>query len=130
MKTQEQKQEEAKKKREVLISLSRKARKIRDIRTQTAADIKEAAFWESRTINEMLFEILYRRGEAKDFKTFWQWKDEGKTIKKGEKAFLIWGQPIKAHHKTEAKPETETPDQDEEFKYWPICYLFSNLQVN
>ena len=133
MKTKEQKQEDAKQKRTVLISLSQKARKVRDERVRKSETEEEAIYWSTRTVNEMLFKILYKKGEAQEFKTFWQWKEEEKTIKKGEHAYLIWGQPIKARTKKEEKPTPATtegnPQTEDEFKYWPICYLFSNLQV-
>ena len=67
-----------------------------------------------------------------EFKTFHDWKKQGFAVRKGEKAFLVWGKPLK-------KKETEKP-QDvptdamtlndlTDNKYFPICYLFSNLQV-
>lgn len=130
MKTSTEKQEAAKKKREVLKSISRKARIIRELRSQTAANEHDAMYWASQTINEMLFKVLYRKGEATEFKTFWQWKTEGKTIKKGEKAYLIWGQPLRVNPKAkEEKPKEKEAESDSEFDFWPICYLFSNLQV-
>ena len=59
----------------------------------------------------------------KEFKTFHQWKEEGATVRKGEKAFLIWGQPRRGEQVPEGSNEPE------EYKYWPICYLFANTQV-
>ncbi len=47
----------------------------------------------------------------------------GFTINKGSKAFIIWGQPRKAEQAPEGNEEPE------EYKYWPICYLFANTQV-
>lgn len=58
-----------------------------------------------------------------EFKTFHQWKEEGATVRKGEKAFLIWGQPRRGEQVPEGSNEPE------EYKYWPICYLFANTQV-
>lgn len=76
------------------------------------------------SVNEGLKEIYQETNpEIEEFKTFWQWKEEGATVRKGEKAFLIWGQPRKA---------SQVPDgatEPEEFKYWPLCYLFANTQV-
>jgi len=76
------------------------------------------------SVNEGLKEIYQETNpEIEEFKTFWQWKEEGATVRKGEKAFLIWGQPRKA---------SQVPDgatEPEEFKYWPVCYLFANTQV-
>lgn len=56
-------------------------------------------------------------------KTFNQWKKDGKSIKKGEKALCLWGSP--KHKGEENEQETETDKLD----FYPICYVFSNLQV-
>jgi hypothetical protein len=74
------------------------------------------------SINEALIDI-YTTTEHREFKTFWEWKDEGYNIKKGVTSFKVWGRP-KQSHRQEPKE-----GQDDEFKYWPICYLFSNAQV-
>ena len=76
------------------------------------------------SVNEGLKEI-YEKSDPniEEFKTFWQWKDEGYTIKKGSKAFLIWGQPRKGSQVAEGSEEPE------EYNYWPLCYLFANTQV-
>jgi len=75
------------------------------------------------SVNEGLIQLYTADGEHSTFKTFQQWKDEGKFIIKGSKAFVIWGSPRKA-----VRPEAEE-GEDDEFKYWPLCYLFSNKQV-
>ena len=76
------------------------------------------------SINEGLKEI-YEASDSniEEFRTFWQWKDEGYTIQKGAKAFLIWGQPRKGSQVAEGGEEPE------DYKYWPLCYLFANTQV-
>jgi len=76
------------------------------------------------SVNEGLKEI-YEKSDSniEEFRTFWQWKDEGYTINKGSKAFLIWGQPRKGSQIAEGS------DEPEDYKYWPLCYLFANTQV-
>ncbi len=76
------------------------------------------------SINEGLKEI-YEKSDpnTEQFRTFGQWKDDGYTIQKGAKAFLIWGQPRRGSQIAEGS------DEPEEFKYWPLCYLFANTQV-
>ena len=76
------------------------------------------------SVNEGLKEI-YEKSDSniEEFRTFWQWKDEGYTINKGSKAFLIWGQPRKGSQIAEGN------DEPEDYKYWPLCYLFANTQV-
>lgn len=61
--------------------------------------------------------------EILEFKTFSQWKEDGYTIKKGSKAFILWGQPRKVSQVPEGSSEPE------EYKYWPLCYLFADTQV-
>ena len=76
------------------------------------------------TVNEGLRETYEEANEEiGEFNTFNQWKDQGYTIKKGSKAFLFWGQPRKVSQVPEGSTEPE------EFKYWPICYLFADTQV-
>lgn len=76
------------------------------------------------TVNEALTGMYAEENEGiEEFKTFNQWKQDGYTIIKGSTAFLVWGQP----RKVEQVPEGA--DEPEEFKYWPLCYLFANTQV-
>lgn len=76
------------------------------------------------TVNEGLREMYEESDEEiSEFNTFNQWKEQGYTIKKGSKAFLFWGQPRKISQVPEGSSEPE------EFKYWPICYLFTDTQV-
>lgn len=108
--------DEARHRREVLKSISRKARILRDNRPE----------FEGCTINEILMGVLYNRNRNLEFKKFREWKQEGYTIKKGEKGYMLWAQPLSELKKQEgAAPETE----EEENSFFPVCYLFSNEQV-
>lgn len=99
-------------KRKALIALSKMVRPL----------VEQGEF---DTVNEAIKEqYLDLNTEITEFKTFGQWKQEGATVRKGEKAFLVWGQP----RKIEQVPEGS--DEPEEFKYWPVCYLFANTQVH
>jgi len=76
------------------------------------------------TVNEGLKEFYEGENpEIKEFNTFNQWKEKGYTIIKGSKAFLFWGQPRNYSQVPEGGQEPE------EYKYFPIAYLVSNLQV-
>ena len=75
---------------------------------------------EAATINEGLIET-YSKGEQLEFNTFHQWKKKNFQVKKGSEAFAVWGKPRKV-------PVPDS-DKDDEFKFWPICYLFSQEQV-
>jgi len=81
--------------------------------------VKEGAY---DSVNEGLID-LYSDGEDLEFNTFHQWKAKGFSVKKGSKAFLVWGKPRKV---AVAEPED---GEDDEFKFWPLCYLFSSKQV-
>ena len=48
------------------------------------------------------------------------------NVKKGEKAFLIWGK--KRQNEKKETPQTEKKE-DTEYSFYPICYLFSNAQI-
>jgi hypothetical protein len=109
-------QEEARQRREVLKSISKKARLLRENRPE----------FEDWTINEILMAVLYNRKGDREFKKFREWKEEGYTIKKGEKGFMLWAQPLSELKKQEG----EEPDPEgDDSSFFPVCYLFSNEQV-
>jgi hypothetical protein len=82
---------------------------------------------DAASVNDGLIQ-LYAVDGHEVFNTFYQWKAVGKSIIKGSKAFTVWGSPhdVKSHQQP-VTPEAE--GEEDEFKYWPLCYLFSNLQV-
>lgn len=102
--------EEYKERRANLIALSNIAKKLR-----------EDSGKEEQTLNFFIVNI-YQDSKPGVYKTFQEWKIENKTIKKGEKGFPIWGQPVLRTKKTDK--ETETKDE-----YFPLCYLFHESQV-
>ena len=109
--TESTRKEQYLKKRKELIELSKFVR----------MGVKSGAY---DSVNEGLKEIYQETNpEIEEFKTFWQWKEEGATVRKGQTAFLIWGQPRKGEQVPEGTNEPE------EYKYWPLCYLFANTQV-
>lgn len=70
------------------------------------------------TINYVLLNYIYSPGDAHEFKTFHEWKQEGFQVKKGEKAFVVWG-----------KPREVKKEEGEKVTYYPVSYLFSDRQV-
>ncbi len=102
--------EKTKKKRKELSQLSRLIKARMD-----TGDI------DAVTINEGLIET-YSKGEELEFNTFNQWKKKNFHVIKGSRAFSVWGKPRKA-------PVPNSDKEDDEFKFWPICYLFSTKQV-
>lgn len=82
------------------------------------------------TINDAIMETLYKSREHRTFNSFMGWKQLGKRVKKGEKAFLLWSKPKQVPK--EAVPQTygsEENKQEDEYKFYGIAYLFSNAQV-
>ncbi len=114
-------------KRKVLSSISNKLRRIREDKVRSASSEMDAMYWANLKVNDLLMKFLHNPTGTKEFKTFHQWKREGKTIVKGSRACLIWGQPIKAHAK--AMQQNEEPNE-ETYKLFPLCYLFSQDQVH
>jgi len=83
------------------------------------------------SVNEGLIGIYYVQGHT-ELKTIHQWNKEGKSVKKGEKALLLWGKPQpykKADEVTSATPSEETENGTESREFYPLCYVFSQLQV-
>lgn len=77
------------------------------------------------TINEAIINTTYKDDTHKYFKTFNQWKAEGFFVKKGEKAFVVWGRPTDEQEAEKGKDITP----DAEGKFYPLAFLFSNAQV-
>ena len=79
------------------------------------------------SVNSFLVNQYKDQTGASEFKTFNQWKETGKKIIKGSTAFLVWGKP--RDYQIEKTEETTT-DEDKKMSFFPVCYLFSNLQVD
>lgn len=77
------------------------------------------------TINEYVLNHFYKDAENQEFNTLWQWKDKGFKVVKGALAFAVWGKPKALQKEAEAGAE---PDEGET-EFYPLCYLFSNAQV-
>lgn len=104
--------EETKQKRKALSDLSRV------VKMGIAAGIYES-------VNEGLVDI-YRKEGHEEIHSFKKWLELGMVVKKGEKALLLWGEPQKNKRQDkETKPGTEA----DEYKFFPLAYVFSNLQV-
>ena len=74
-------------------------------------------------VNDLVLKYIYDTKGATEFKTFWQWKAENKRVKKGSKSFVLWG---RKRNKTK---QDEKGDEQNEYSFFPLVYLFSNLQV-
>lgn len=112
--------------RQKLCQLTANYRAIRQSKIDQAKTIAEALHWAGRTLNSFIVEDYQKQLGPGELLTFHQWKDKNKTIKKGEKGFPIWGQPI--GHRAEEKEKKGEPEP-EDFKYFPVCYLFHESQT-
>ncbi|MDP1728496.1 MAG: ArdC family protein [Bacteroidota bacterium] len=84
------------------------------------------------TINDAIIETKYKDGKNQEFKSYRQWKKEGYQVRKGEKAFLLWGKPKEnTNSKIESEQKNTGKDSpDEHDPFFPIAFVFSNAQVN
>lgn len=103
--------------RRYLIELSQQAKLLRKLENL------------DMTINQILLSLIYETNGATEFNTFHQWKELGYTVLKGSKAFTIWGQPRKGNEKQEGEQKAKEGQQEDEYSFFPICYLFSDKQV-
>lgn len=75
------------------------------------------------SINEAVI-ACYESDEHRYFKTLKQWNKEGFRVIKGSEAFTVWARP-----KTKHKKDNGIVTSEEDYKFFPICFLFSNAQV-
>lgn len=66
-------------------------------------------------------------GYHADLYTYNQWMREGYKVKKGESSYTVWGRPLELER---LPKEGETSgDDDNPFKWFTVCHLFANHQV-
>lgn len=87
---------------------------------------------EDDTVNGLL-RFYYACKGFKNLKTFSEWKKDGFSVKKGEKALLVWGSPVSFNKKKEdetAKGAEQEEEKKKDDDYFPLCYLFAECQVH
>lgn len=92
------------------------------IRLSNIARLKQKE-GDPRRINHIIIEDFYSDEGHQDFMLFREWKKQGFKVKKGSKAFVVWGRKRKA---TKASDEE---NEETNYKFFPLAYLFSNQQV-
>ena len=105
--------------------LSRAAKNQREIMQAQAETEEQALSIALMTINDILLMNYSKDTGAAVFRTFKAWKDLGYTVRKKETAFRIWGCPIKAKKES----TQEESEEEQAFRMFPMCCVFSNLQV-
>lgn len=79
---------------------------------------------EFATINEALV-AMYKEAGHTEIHSFKHWLTLGFVVRKGEKALLLWGEPVKSQ-----KQEKEVGSDDDDFKFFPLAFVFSQQQVD
>ncbi|MDL2312986.1 hypothetical protein LJC68_08945 [Bacteroidales bacterium OttesenSCG-928-B11] len=102
-----------------LQEVSRQARELKAKAVETAKTEKQRQFLVDRSLNYFIMNYIYN-GLSQPFKTLDDWNAEGAKVKKGEKAFPIWGAPVPAEKKRAGKAES---------LFYPILLVFHNSQV-
>jgi hypothetical protein len=117
--------------KKALIELSQRAKEIKKQAIAKAEGELEMFRALALTINDVVLSIYESETGSKEWKTFKQWKEEGFQVKKGEKAFYVWGAPRTSKNKTEGSQENGTTlsELEQKFQYWPTCCLFHEKQV-
>lgn len=102
-------------------SIKQKREQLKALSAPFKILIKEGAI---PTINSALIET-YTNETHQVFKSYRGWLAEGYQVKKGEKAFLIWGSP----QKLKSKKAPTQGDTEKESEFFPLAFIFSNAQV-
>ena len=100
--------------------MTNKRQELKSISTGFKMLVKEGAI---SSVNEGLVNYYREQGHAV-LKSYKQWHDEGFQVKKGSKALLLWGEP-----KPIKKQIEELKQEDKEDSFFPLAFVFSNLQV-
>lgn len=112
-------------KRQKLRELSQQAKALKETLIEGATTPENALYYSSLTVNDVIIKQFYKDDKNTEFHTFKGWLKEGHAVKKGEKAFLIWGRPKAVQDKEKGKQTEEGDNTD----FYPISFIFSNAQV-
>lgn len=93
---------------------------LKDLSSSLQALSKQGLFPEFPTVNGLLRYYYESRG-YKELKTFKQWK--------GEKAILLWAQPVASNQSKEAATEAGKTEEEAKEDYFPVCHVFASCQV-
>ena len=84
---------------------------LKDLSSSLQTLSKQGLFPEFPTVNGLLRYYYQSKGYT-DLKTFRQWKEEGFSVKKGEKAILLWAQPVASNQSKEAATEAGKTEEE------------------
>lgn len=92
-------------------------------RSAIAKKMIDAQPEEFTTINEALVFMYAEEGHT-EIHSFKKWIEKGYIVRRGEKALLLWGEP-----KTAFNQEKKKEGESDEFKFYPLAFVFSQKQV-
>lgn len=110
-------------KRQKLRELSQQAKTLKETLIEGATTPELALYYSSMTVNDIIIKYFYKNDQNTEFHTFKGWLSNGHAVKKGEKAFLVWGRPKAVQDKAQGK------ENDDDTDFYPISFIFSNAQV-
>lgn len=85
---------------------------------------------EEYKVNDLLMMLVYNPENEFSFNSFNGWKRDGYTIKKGAKAFLLWGQPINSDKQEDKETAQGTEEEENTDKtFFPLAFVFRSDQV-
>ncbi|MCW3127199.1 MAG: hypothetical protein JWO03_2857 [Bacteroidetes bacterium] len=84
---------------------------------------------EGQTVNELLV-LMYAEKGYTDLKSLRTWNSEGRVVKKGEKALLLWGRPNQQRQPADGSAAAAPAPEDDEMKFFPLAYVFDITQTN
>ena len=110
--------------KEKLIEMSQAAQDILD------GGVCPVEFMQCEKINDVLLVMHQLETGCKVFKTFNAWREEGYKVIKGSSSYRVWGSPLKAKKDDKTAPVVSGESETEKtFKFWPMCSLFNESQV-
>lgn len=116
-------------KRERLKTLSLQAAEIREQLLHNAKNDAEIHAINEMRVNDLIVNYIHKNEEHSEFHTFKGWMKEGKAVKKGETAFLVWGRPKAVQDKESANAKGKDSTNDDDETFFPVSFIFSNAQV-
>jgi len=87
--------------------------------------LKKADLLGFNSVNEALTSLYIEQTGQKEFNSSWKWNEKGMKVKKGEKAFAVWGRP----NQKKKKEGVEENEDDTGFSGFPLAYIFHAGQV-
>lgn len=102
---------------------------LKSLCTNLKAAQNMGAYSDCNTMNELL-KAFYAEAGHTELKTFQQWKENGYSVKRGEKAILLWGTPKATKESRQAAAEEGKNEDEAKEDFFPLAYMFSNKQVH